>query len=399
MGMGQEKVKKYIRQAIIIITSIMIGSVVTMFIKDTNCTDSKVNLSNNSYEEFEPLYEAYEEIKEKYYNNIDTEDLVNGALSGMMEALGDEHSIYLDKDSKEQFDLELSGTYYGIGAEIQLNQDGTISIRRVFDDSPAYKAGLKSNDIILSVDGESTNGKNATEVANMIKKGKTQIVTIVIKRNGKEETYKITKENVTLYSVSSEMLNSNSKNIGYISISIFGERTYSQFISALNKLEDNKMDSLIIDLRGNSGGYLTTVTQMLNVFIGRGNVIYKMQTQEGIMEYKTTTSSKKDYDIVVLIDENSASASEIMAAAMREVYGAKLVGKTTYGKGTVQTTSNLSNGSMIKYTIEKWLTPNGECIDGIGINPDYEVDLSEKYYNSPSNETDDQLNKALELLE
>lgn len=396
--MSRETIRKYIRQAIIVVVSVMVGSIVTMFIKDTNCTDSKVSMLKYSYNEFEPLYEAYEEIKGKYYDQVNDEKLVDGAISGMMDALEDEHSVYFDKESKEQFDSELSGTYYGIGAEIQLKQDGTISIGRVFDDSPAYKAGLKANDIIISVDEESTKGKNASDVANMIKKSNTKTVTIVIKRNNEEKTYKITKENVTLYSVSSDMLNYENRKVGYIAVSIFGEKTYSQFLTALRKLENDGMDSLIIDLRGNSGGYLTTVTKMLNIFIDKGKVIYKMQTQSGVMEYRTTTKSKRFYNIVVLIDQNSASASEIMAAAMKEVYGSKLVGKNTYGKGTVQITSNLSNGSMIKYTVEKWLTPNGNCIDGIGIKPDYDVELSDQYKASPSNENDNQLKKALEIL-
>ena len=396
--MNENKMKGYIKQAIIIVVSIMVGSVITMFIKDTNCTDSKINLSGNSHSEFEPLYEAYESILKNYYDKVDSDKLIEGALNGMMESLGDEHSIYFDKESKEAFNQELSGSYYGIGAEIQLNSDQTISIRKIFDDSPAYKAGLKANDVIISVDGESVKGKSASDVATMIKKGKNKIAVIIIKRDGKEETYKIAKENVTLYSVSSEMLNVNNKKIGYIGVSIFGEKTYSQFSSALSKLENENMESLIIDLRGNSGGYLTTVTRMLNIFIEKGNVIYQMQTQDGVMKYKTTLSGHKSYNIVVLVDENSASASEIMASAMQEVYGAKLVGKTTYGKGTVQTTSDLSNGAMIKYTIEKWLTANGNSIDKVGVKPDYEVSLSEKYSESPSNENDDQLQKAIELL-
>lgn len=396
--MDKQKVKKYIRQAIIIVVSVMSGSIITMFIKDTTkCNDNTI-MTKYSYSKFEPLYEAYSQIKNRYYDSIDDEKLIDGALNGMMSALDDEHSVYLDKESKEQFDLELSGTYYGIGAEIQLNEDGTVSIRRVFDSSPAYTAGIKAGDIILSVDGSSASGKNASDVANMIKKGENKVSTIIVKRNGEEITYRVVKENVTLYSVSSEMLKHNNKNIGYINVSIFGEKTYSQFTSALKKLENDNMNSLIIDLRGNSGGYLTTVTKMLDIFIDSNNVIYKMQTKGNTIEYKTTTSSNRNYDVVVLVDENSASASEIMAAAMREVYGAKLVGKNTYGKGTVQTTSDLSNGSMIKYTIEKWLTPSGNCIDGIGIKPDYEIELSQEYKMRPSNELDDQLNKALELL-
>lgn len=396
--MNKEKSRKYIRQAIVVIISMMVGSVITMFIKDTNCVNSGMKVSGNNYSEFEPLYEAYDLVKENYYEEVDTKELVDGAISGMMEALGDKHSIYFDEESKEAFDSELSGTYYGIGAEIKLNEDGTVSISKTFDDSPAEKAGLKVNDVFISIDGKSTEGKNASEVASMLKSSTVKKAVVVIKRDGKEMTFNITKENITLFSVSSDMLKAGNKNIGYIGVSIFGEKTYTQFNNALKKLESDNMDSLIIDLRGNSGGYLLTVTNMLNLFVDNGKVIYKMQTQQGTTEYKSTSASGRDYKIVILVDGDSASASEIMAAAMKEQYGAVLVGQKTYGKGTVQATSDLSDGTMIKYTIERWLTPGGKCIDGEGITPDYEVKLNDEYFSSPSNENDNQLQKALELL-
>ncbi len=396
--MSKEQVKSYLEKAILIVVSMIIGSIITIIIKDPNCNSNKKVVSNGSYSEFEPLYETYELLQKNYYKDVDSSKLVDGAINGMMEALGDKHSMYFDKKSKEQFDNELSGTYYGIGAEIQLNEDSTISIRKIFDGSPAEKSGLKVNDTILSVDGKSTKGKNASDVANMLKSSSVKTAKILIKRDNNEKEYKVTKENITLFSVSSDVLKKDNKNIGYISVSIFGEKTYSQFSNALNKLDNSNIDSLIIDLRGNSGGYLTTVTNMLDLLIEKDKVIYKMQTQKGITEFKTVNNSKKNYNIVVLIDENSASASEIMAAAMKEVYGAKLVGTKTYGKGTVQTTADLSNGSMIKYTIEKWLTPAGDNIDGKGIEPDYEVQLSENYSKSPSNDTDNQLQEALNIL-
>ena len=396
--MSKEQVKSYLEKAILIVVSMIIGSIITIIIKDPNCNSNKKVVSNGSYSEFEPLYETYELLQKNYYKDVDSSKLVDGAINGMMNALGDKHSMYFDKKSKEQFDNELSGTYYGIGAEIQLNEDSTISIRKIFDGSPAEKSGLKVNDTILSVDGKSTKGKNASDVANMLKSSSVKTAKILIKRDNNEKEYKVTKENITLFSVSSDVLKKDNKNIGYISVSIFGEKTYSQFSNALNKLDNSNIDSLVIDLRGNSGGYLTTVTNMLDLLIEKDKVIYKMQTQKGITEFKTVNDSKKNYNIVVLIDENSASASEIMAAAMKEVYGAKLVGTKTYGKGTVQTTADLSNGSMIKYTIEKWLTPAGDNIDGKGIEPDYEVQLSENYTKSPSNDTDNQLQEALNIL-
>ena len=394
--------KKYIKLAILAVVSMIIGSVITIAIKDFDVAKVNTNKTEVSYSKtkkgFDSLYETYDTIMSEYYKDVDSDKLIEGAINGMLESLDDEHTMYFDKKSKEEFDSELSGNYYGIGAQIQLTSDETIKITKVFDDSPAKKAGLKEEDVFVSVDGTSVKGKSATEVANMLKSDSVKTSTIVVRRNDKELTFKVTKENITLFSVSSEMLDNNGKNVGYLSVSIFGQKTYSQFKDALTKLEKQDMDSLIIDLRGNTGGYLSTVTNMLEEFIDKGNVIYQIQSSSGVKQYKTVKVSDKKYKIVVLIDGGSASASEIMSAAMKEVYGATLVGQTTYGKGTVQTTKNLSNGSMIKYTIEKWLTPSGKNIDKEGIKPDYEVELGDSYKNNPTKENDAQLQKALDLL-
>ena len=394
--------KKYIKLAILTVVSMIIGSVITIAIKDFDVAKVNTNKTEVSYSKtkkgFDSLYETYDTIMSEYYKDVDSDKLIEGAINGMLESLDDEHTMYFDKKSKEEFDSELSGNYYGVGAQIQLTSDETIKITKVFDDSPAKKAGLKEEDVFVSVDGTSVKGKSATEVANMLKSDSVKTSTIVVKRNDKELTFKVTKENITLFSVSSEMLDNNGKNVGYLSVSIFGQKTYSQFKDALTKLEKQDMDSLIIDLRGNTGGYLSTVTNMLEEFIDKGNVIYQIQSSSGVKQYKTVKASDKKYKIVVLIDGGSASASEIMSAAMKEVYGATLVGQTTYGKGTVQTTKDLSNGSMIKYTIEKWLTPSGKNIDKEGIKPDYEVELGDSYKNNPTKENDAQLQKALDLL-
>ena len=392
-----KNIKENIRLAIIIVISMIIGSVFTMFIKENN---NSVNYSYSSKDrkEFNSLYETYDTIMKDYYKSVDSNTLIEGAINGMLGSLNDEHTMYFDKKSKEAFDSELSGNYYGIGAQIQLTGEGTIKITKVFNDSPAEKAGLKAEDVFVSVDGVSVEGKNATEVANMLKSNTVKTSKIVIKREGNEINFDVTKENITLFSVSSEMLKNNNKNIGYLSVSIFGQKTYSQFKDALLKLESQNMDSLIIDLRGNTGGYLYTVTNMLEEFVGKDNIMYQIQSSSGVKKYKSSKETSRKYKIVILVDENSASASEIMAASMKENYGAVLVGKTTYGKGTVQTTKDLSNGSMIKYTIEKWLTPNGKNIDKEGITPDYDVNIGDSYSNSPTKENDMQLKKALDLL-
>ena len=376
-----------------LLVGILFGSSVTFLLitKDTKVNTTKVIPLNKK---FDPLIQTYETISTKYYKDVTDEQLINGAIDGMMKSLGDEHSMFFDKENKKVFEDELSGTYYGIGAEIkQINED-EVMINKVFDDSPAEKAGLKNGDIFVSIDGKSTKGLSVSDIASNLKSEKKGTATLVIKRDGEEKTIKVQKDNVNLLSVSSEMIDDN---IGYIAVSIFGERTATQFNTALRSLEEQNMQSLIIDLRGNSGGYLSTVTQMLSEFVDQNTVIYQMKTREGITKYTAINANKRNYKIIILVDENSASASEIMASAMQEQYKATLVGKTTYGKGTVQETLDLSNNTLIKYTIQEWLTSNGNSINGTGVKPDVEIELSEEFKNSPTRENDNQFQKALEL--
>lgn len=385
MNNKENKILKYM---IVSIFSMIIGSIVTYF------------CSNNTFIEkrdskFDMLYKTYDIIKNDYYKDVKDEVLVEGAINGMMSSLGDPHSVYFNKKAKEEFDTELTGSYYGIGAEITSTNDGKAVIKKVFDKSPAKTAGLKENDVFVSIDGESVEGKSISDIANTLRSEKKEKSIIVVNRDGKELSFEVTKANVTLFSVSSEMLDNN---IGYISVNIFGQNTYDEFTKALNDLEKENMKSLIIDLRGNNGGYLTTVTNMLSIFLDKDKVIYQMQTKTGKKKYYSIKNGSKTYKVVILIDNESASASEIMASAMSEQYGATLVGEKSYGKGTVQITKDLKNGGMIKYTIQNWLTSKGKSIEKNGIKPDYEIKLNDEYANNPTKENDNQLQKAIDLL-
>lgn len=385
MNNKENKILKYM---IVSIFSMIIGSIVTYF------------CSNNTFIEkrdskFDMLYKTYDIIKNDYYKDVKDEVLVEGAINGMMSSLGDPHSVYFNKKAKEEFDTELTGSYYGIGAEIASTNDGKAVIKKVFDKSPAKTAGLKENDVFVSIDGESVEGKSISDIANTLRSEKKEKSIIVVNRDGKELSFEVTKANVTLFSVSSEMLDNN---IGYISVNIFGQNTYDEFTKALNDLEKENMKSLIIDLRGNNGGYLTTVTNMLSIFLDKDKVIYQMQTKTGKKKYYSIKNGSKTYKVVILIDNESASASEIMASAMSEQYGAILVGEKSYGKGTVQITKDLKNGGMIKYTIQNWLTSKGKSIEKNGIKPDYEIKLNDEYANNPTKENDNQLQKAIDLL-
>ena len=373
----------------------LIGSVVTFLLIDNTSignTKCRVNIPNNK---FEPVYEAYNTIKNEYYKDIDDEVLIEGMINGLMQATGDAHTSFFSEEDANAFVTEMEGTYYGIGAQIYQADDGYVTISKIFDNSPAAKSGLQIEDKFESIDNESMIGKTPTEVANILRSSDTAKATLVIKRGTEAKTIEIEKSMVEISSVSSEVLENN---IGYISISMFSSLTDNQFSSALEKLEKEGINSLIIDLRGNSGGYLSTVTNIISKFVDKKTVIYQIKQKDDIKKYYSLNNNTLDYKVVVLIDESSASASEIMCSALQEQYGAILVGKKTYGKGTVQEMKDLSNNTMVKYTVEEWLTSNGKSINEVGVSPDYEVDLSEDYYSSPTKENDSQLQKAIELL-
>ncbi len=388
----EKQVKRVASYILILLIGVLVGSILTFLIGPKKRIPTKLQYKDSKYE---ALYETYDAIKENYYKDVKDETLINGAINGMMESLDDKHSVFFDKEEKKEFENELSGTYYGIGAEIKETSEKEVMINKVFDGSPAEKAGLKQGDIFVSIDGKSTEGKTPTEIAKNLRSKSKDTSTIVVKRDGEEVTIKVQKDIVDLLSVSSDMLEDN---IGYISVNIFGEKTYTQFVDAIENLENKGMKSLIIDLRGNSGGYLSTVTNMISEFVDSKTVIYQMKTRKGITPYTSINNKTKNYKIVVLVDENSASASEIMASAMQEQYHATLVGVTTYGKGTVQEPKDLSNGTLIKYTIQEWLTSKGNSINDKGVKPDVEIELSEEYKNNPIRENDNQLQKALEII-
>ena len=353
--------------------------------------------SSENSKHLNEFIKEYNRIVDNYYGDLDEDALIDGALEGLIEALPDDYSSTLDNSESNNYDTHLEGTYEGIGIEIVNDTDNNIIIYSIIENSPASKADLKVGDIVKSINGTSLEKTSTSDFVKMIKDDNKDFV-IVVERDGKEITNTLRKGKITLQSVTSEIIEKNNKKIGYIGISIFAANSYSQFKQQLDTVESANIDGLIIDVRGNSGGYLSTVTEMLNLFIDSGDVIYQTEKNGKVTKIKSTMAGTKIYDIVVLIDGGSASASEILAASLNEQCGAKLVGKKTYGKGTVQELITLADGSQYKYTTKKWLTPKGNWIDGTGIAPDYEVGLDETYIQNPSQETDAQLQKALELF-
>ena len=344
------------------------------------------------------VVDTYYAIVDNYYGELDRDKLIDGAVEGMISSVGDTFTSYSDTDSTSSFDETINGSYEGIGCTVATLEDGTISVIDMFDDSPSYKAGLKVGDIILKVDGESYEGKNSNDISDYIKNsGKSKIV-LTVKRDNEEKDISINLSKVEIPHVSGKVIEQDSKKIGYIKISLFASNSYKQFKNKLDELEKSNIDDLIIDVRDNSGGYLSSVTDICNLFLDKGKVIYQLEDSKGKVKKKDTTKEKRKYDIVVLINGGSASASEILASAIKESYGGDIVGTNSYGKGTVQQTKKLLDGSMIKYTTQKWLTPDGNSINEVGVTPTKVVELNEEYFNNPTTENDNQLQEAIKLI-
>lgn len=344
------------------------------------------------------VVDTYYAIVDNYYGELDRDKLIDGAVEGMISSVGDTFTSYSDTDSTSSFDETINGSYEGIGCTVATLEDGTISVIDMFDDSPSYKAGLKVGDVILKVDGESYEGKNSNDISNYIKNsGKSKIV-LTVKRNNEEKDISINLSKVEIPHVSGKVIEQDNKKIGYIKISLFASNSYKQFKNKLDELEKSNIDDLIIDVRDNSGGYLSSVTDICNLFLDKGKVIYQLEDSKGKVKKKDTTKEKRKYDIVVLINDGSASASEILASAIKESYGGDIVGTNSYGKGTVQQTKKLLDGSMIKYTTQKWLTPDGNSINEVGVTPTKVVELNEEYFNNPTTENDNQLQEAINII-
>lgn len=348
--------------------------------------------------DLDKVIDTYYAIVDNYYGELDKNSIIDGAVEGMISSVGDTFTTYTTTDDTETFNETINGSYEGIGCSVATYNDGKIVVIEVFEDSPAYISGLKVGDIITKIDDNSLEGKSGTDVSNYVKNSGKDKVVLTIIRDSEEKEITINLSKVDIPYVSGEIIEKEGKKIGYIKISLFANNSYKQFKNKLEKLEKENIDGLIIDVRDNSGGYLTSVTDICNLFLEKGKVIYQLQDESGTVKKKDTTKEKRTYDIAVLINRSSASASEILASAIKESYKGLVVGESSYGKGTVQQTKKLLDGSMIKYTTQKWLTPNGNFINEIGVTTTNEVILSEDYYKTPSIETDNQLQEALNLL-
>ena len=360
----------------------------------------KIPILNNTtvIEDTSELTRVYNLIINKYYGEVDKKELTSAAIKGMMNYLSDDYSMYFTEDEKNDFNERLNGVYTGLGVEITNDASNNAMIVTVFDNSSAKDANLKPGDIIAKINGEDVLGLGKEEVVKKIKGKNNYSFNMSVLRDNNLIDVKVVTKSITLSSVTSSVIEKDNEKIGYIYISIFALNTYDQFKEQLEELEKMKITSLIIDVRSNTGGHLTSVTSILDLFLNKTDVMYQIKSKDKIKKVYGTETSTRKYPIVVLTNELSASASEILASALKEAYGAKTVGIKTFGKGTMQNMLDLENGGMIKVTTEEWLTSKGNKINKEGVSVDYEVKLDEKYASNPSKETDNQLQKAIEVL-
>jgi len=388
----------YLEVILIMIITLIVGGFLGNFITELATRDKKNPTSINSNDELESFVDAYNDIKNNYYQDIDEDALLNAGIKGMIEFLGDTYSVYMDEEETDSFNEQVDGSYEGIGVEIIGLEDNSVIVLTVFEDSPAANAGLLPGDIIKEVGDEDVTGRSSEEIASRIKKHPSKDVVITVLRGEELLQFTVERKTIELESVASTVFESNGKKVGYLSVSIFAANTYKQFSTKLEELENQDIQGLVIDVRSNSGGYLNSVTDIASIFLSKGSTIYQLDTKGIVEKILDETKEERDYPISVIINKGSASAAEILAAALKESYDASVVGVASFGKGTVQRAYRLDTGATVKYTIQKWLTPKGNWINQKGVDPTSVVELTDEYYNNPIDSNDDQLQEALKLV-
>lgn len=342
-----------------------------------------------------------ESLIDKYYlDQIDNDELESYLYKGLMAGLGDPYSTYYTAEEYKELTEDTEGVYRGIGVTMQKDvSTGAVTVVKCFEGAPGAEAGLQPQDQLVKVNGEDITDKELSEVVKMIKTSESDTVTLTILREGESDyrEVEVTLDTVEAPMVEHEMLDDK---IGYITINQFAETTASQYETALEDLNNQGMERLIVDVRDNPGGLLTSVCDVLDSMLPEELLVYTEDKNGKKSEYNATGTDQFDKPMVILVNGNSASAAEIFSGALQDYKVAKLVGTTTFGKGIVQQIFNLSDGSAVKMTISKYYTPSGRCIHGTGLEPDIEMDLPDELKNQVSidKSEDTQLQKAIETV-
>lgn len=365
-------------------------------ISETN-VENKFPLAEKELD-FSLFWKTWDLLKEKHVDKgtLDAQKLVYGAIKGMLQATGDPYTNFFDPQEAKLFSEDLEGSFEGIGAELGI-KDKTLTVIAPLDESPAQKAGLRAGDKIIKIGDQSTLDMNIYAAVDLIRGEKGTEVKLTIFREGEEDTREIsiTRETIEVKSVKLEMVEDN---IAYLRINKFGEKTSQEFDAEMNKIIEKESEGIILDLRNNPGGFLDGSVKIASRLMPRGKAVVIEEDSNGKKETLFTYGGDKlsGLPMVVLVNEGSASASEILAGALRDNLQVPVIGQKTFGKGSVQELVNLSGGSSLKITVAKWMTPNGDYIMEKGISPDIEVELTKDDYD---NNRDPQLDKAKEVLQ
>lgn len=392
---------------IIIITSILSFSISNVM--QIRLLGSKTAVPNKELQELTEVHRKYSKlialenyISDNYLNEVTDEEILDGELKGLFESLDDPYSVYMTSDEFKSFMEHTKGTYGGIGIIVTPGEDNLITVVSPIEDTPGERSGIKSGDKIIKVNGEEFFADNMDEAIKHMKgkPGTDVTLTIFRKEDGKDaETLdiKITRQEIRLKSVKSKML---SNKIGYIRLIQFDELVYTDFMKHLKELQKQGMKGLVIDLRNNPGGLLDKCVDIADELIGKSTIVYT-ETKHGEKEYEKSDASKIDIPYVLLVNEGSASASEILAGAVKDTKSGTLIGTKTFGKGIVQRIKQIpADGSGFKLTVSKYFTPNGTSIHGIGITPDIVIEIPEdvEKIGADNIEDDTQLKKAIQVL-
>lgn len=351
-----------------------------------------VKVSKSQYDDMSEVYERYGKLDQLYdtitssfYKEVDEDAMMEGAYKGLVAGLNDPYSSYMTAEEYETWVATATGEYSGVGITFTQDEDGNFVVVSVTDDSPAADAGIREGDIIKTVDGQEYSDLDV--IGNAIRGEEGSEIEITYIRDGEEKSVTMTREKITQHSVEHRMLDGN---IGYISISSFIETTGEDFSQALKELEEDGAQGLVLDLRDNGGGLVDACVQVADEFLDEGVVVY-VEDRDGNRTDYDAKDGKTDLKTVVLVNENSASASEILAAALQDK-GFEIVGQTTYGKGVIQSTAQLEDGSALKLTIMQYFSPDGNAINEKGVTPDHQV------ANEENSGEDAQLDEALSLF-
>ncbi len=366
-------------------------------------------LGQPDYADFSLFWDTWNSLHSKYVdrNTLDTQKLIYGAIQGMVNSIGDPYTVFFEPQQSKKFQEEISGSFGGVGIEIGKRQD-VLTVIAPIKDTPAYKAGLKAGDKILRIDDKPTTDLSIEEAVNLIRGKRGTPVTLTISSNGADtKEVEITRDTIKIPTIAWEMLESNGKKVAYLQLFTFNQNIDAEFQKAAQEISKSEAGRLILDLRNNPGGLLDSAINIAGWFLDKDQIVtVEAFSDSSKNEFKSSGNGLlKTYPTIILINGGSASASEIVAGALHDNRGIRLVGEKTFGKGSVQELQQLKDGSSLKVTVAKWLTPNGISISDTGIEPDIKVELPKEKIEKEEFEfelgkqgKDPQLDKALELL-